>query len=196
MDKKDHIEKFVKKALDWELWVEKANELIEVASLIKPHIDERAWNEKRERTLFKEHYFTIYFMLMSYALENLLKALKVKKDSHLEGKLRQTRKLPKELVTYDHDIYSLAKECGVVLEDDYPDLTESLLKRMSLSATWFGRYPTPTEAKDMNSSFYLENADYYGMLRSYGSEDVSEIDKIIASVYAKLGKQTPNSLRE
>ena len=193
MDKKDHIEKFVEKALDWELWVEKANELIEVASLIKPHIDEKAWNENQERTLFKEHYITIYFMLMSYALENLLKALKIKNNSQLEGKLKQkqTIKLPKEFLT--HDIYSLAKDSGLVSENDYPDLTEALLKRMCISATWFSRYPTPVKATDMNSSFYLENADYYGMLRTYGSEDVSEIDKIIRSVYAKLGKQPPKT---
>jgi len=192
MDKKDHIEKFVKKALDWELWVKKAEELIEVASLIKPHIDEKAWNEKRERTLLKEHYFAVYFMLMSYALENLLKALKIKNNSQLEGKLRQTGKLPTELLT--HKIYSLVKDSGIVSQDDYPDLTEALLKRMSLSATWFSRYPTPVKATDMNSSFDLENEDYRGMLRLYGSEDVSQIDKITASLYVKLGKQPPKSI--
>ena len=191
MDKKDHIEKFVKKALDWELWVKKAEELIEVASLIKPHIDEKAWNEKRERTLLKEHYFAVYFMLMSYALENLLKALKIKNNSQVEGKLKQTPKLPKELVT--HDIYSLAKDSGVLSEDDYPDLTEALLKQMSIYATWFGRYPTPTKANDMNSLFKLENANYCGILRSYTNMDVGEIDRIIRSVYAKLGKQPPKT---
>jgi len=191
MDKKDHIEKFVKKALDWELWVEKADELIEVAALIKPHIDQKAWNEKRERTLLKEHYFAVYFMLMSYALENLLKALKIKNNSQVEGKLKQTLKLPKELVT--HDIYSLAKDSGVLSEDDYPDLTEALLKRMSIYATWFGRYPTPTKASDMNSFIKLENANYCGILRSYDDMDVGEIDRIIRSVYAKLGKQPPKS---
>jgi len=193
MDKKEHVEKFVNKALDWELWVEKADELIKVAFLIKPSINEKAWNEKREKTLFKEHYFTIYFMLMSYALENLLKALKIKNNSQLEGKLRQTPKLPKELVT--HDIYSLAKDSGVVSQDDYPALTEALLKRMSLSATWFGRYPTPTKANDMKSTFDLENEDYRGILRLYSSEDVSQIDKITASLYGKLGKRPPKSIR-
>lgn len=191
MDKKDHIEKFVKKALDWKLWVEKAEELIEVAGLIKPHIDQKAWNEKRERTLLKEHYFAVYFMLMSYALENLLKALKIKDNSQVEGKLKQTPKLPKELVT--HDIYSLAKDSGVLSEDDYPDLTEALLKQMSIYATWFGRYPTPTKANDMKSFIKLENANYRGILRSYHSTDVGEIDRIIRSVYAKLGKEAPKS---
>jgi len=104
MDKKDHIEKFVKKALDWKLWVEKAEELIEVASLIKPHIDEKAWNEKRGRTLLKEHYFAVYFMLMSYALENLLKALKIKNNSQVEGNLKQTLEHFKFLYSYIHMI--------------------------------------------------------------------------------------------
>lgn len=192
MNQKDHIEKFVKKALNWELWVEKADELIEVAALIKPHIDQEAWNEKRERTLLKEHYFAVYFMLMSYALENLLKALKIKNNSQVEGKLKQTTKLPTELVT--HDIYSLAKDSGVLSEDDYPDLTEALLKRMSICATWFGRYPTPTKAIDMKSFIELESADYFGMLRSYDNMCVTEIDRIIELVYAKLGKQAPKSL--
>jgi len=191
MDKKDHIEKFVNKARNWELWVEKADQLIEVAGLIKPHIDQKAWNEKRERTLLKEHYFAVYFMLMSYALENLLKALKIKNNSQVEGKLKQTSELPKELVT--HDIYSLAKDSGVLSEDDYPNLTEALLKRMSIYATWFGRYPTPTKAKDMKSFIELENANYCGILRSYNNMDVGEIYRIIRSVYAKLGKQPPKS---
>jgi len=191
MDKKDHIEKFVKKALDCELWIEKADELIKVAALLKPHIDQNAWNKKQGKVRLE--YYPIYFMLMSYALENLLKALKLKKNSHLKERLRQTRKLPEELKT--HNIYSLAKDSGLLSQGDYPDLTEDLLKRMSISATWFSRYPTPVKADDMNSPFYLENADYYGMLRKYGSEDVSEIDKIIASVYAELGKQSPKSER-
>jgi hypothetical protein len=194
MDKKDHIEKFVEKVLDWELWVKKANELIEVASLIKPHIDEKAWNENRERTLFKEHYFTIYFMLMSYALENLLKALKIKNNSRLEGKLKQkqTIELPEDIKT--HNIHKLAKDAGLMSENDYPDLTEALLKRMSISATWFGRYPTPVKADDIKPFIELENADYNAFVRSYSSTDVPEIDKIIKSAYDKLGKQPPKSL--
>lgn len=192
MDRKDHIEKFLEKALDWELWVKKADELIEVALLIKPHIDEKAWNENRERTLFKEHYITIYFMLMSYALENLLKALKIKNNSQLEGKLKQTRELPKEFLT--HNIYSLAKDSGLVSENDYPDLTEALLKRMSISASWLGRYPTPAKADDMKAFIKLENADYRAIVRSYDSTAVSEIAKIIESAYDKLGKQPPKSL--
>jgi hypothetical protein len=129
-------------------------------------------------------------MLISYALENLLKALKIKNNNRLERKIKQTGKLPDDLLT--HEIYLLAKDSGVVLQDDYPDLTEDLLKRMSLSAKWFNRYPTPVKATDMNS-FELENADYHDMLGSYSSEDVSEVDKIIASVYTKLGKQAPKS---
>lgn len=196
MDKKDHIEEFIKKALDWELWVKKADELIEVASLIKPHINEKAWNENRERTLFKEHYITIYFMLMSYALENLLKALKIKNNSRLEGELKQkqTIELPKKFIT--HNVYSLAKDAGLVSENDYPDLREALLRRMSISAKWFGRYPVPVRANDIKQFIELENADYRAIVRSYNNTTVSEIDKIIASVYTKLGKQTPNSLRE
>lgn len=189
MDKKDHIKKFVEKALDWELWVEKANELIEVASFIKPHINEKAWDENRERTLFKEHYITIYFMLMSYALENLLKALKIKNDSQLKGELKQTKKFPKGFPT--HDVYSLAKDAGLMSENDYPDLTEALLTRMSKCAKWFGRYPVPVEANDIKSFFELENADYSAFARHYSSTDVSEIDKIIESAYSKLGKQPP-----
>jgi hypothetical protein len=188
MDKKNNIEKFVKKALDWELWVEKADELIKVADLIKPHIDRNAWNKMQGKVRLE--YYPIYFMLISYALENLLKALKIKNNSRLKGKIKQTGKLPDDLLT--HEIYPLAKDSGVVLQDDYPDLTEALLKRMSLCAKWYSRYPTPVKATNMNS-FELENADYRGMLRSYSSEDVPEIDKIITSVYAKLGKQATKS---
>lgn len=178
----------MKKAIDWELWVEKADQLIKVADLIKPHINKNAWNTMQGKVRLE--YYPIYFMLISYALENLLKALKIKNNSQLERKIKQTGKIPDNLLT--HDIYTLAKESGIVSEGDYVALTEALLKRMSLSTKWFSRYPTPVKATDMNY-FELENADFRGMLRSYSSEDVSEIDKIIASVYTKLGKQVPKS---
>lgn len=188
MDNKDHIEKFVKKALDWELWVEKADELIEVASLIKPSISEKAWNEKREKILFKEHYFTIYFMLMSYALENLLKALHIKNDPEIRKEIEQKRKIPNTLKS--HNLFALSRDFDLVWGDDY---VEALLKRMFIIATWFGRYPIPVKATDMKSFIKLENADYRAIVRSYNNMAVPEIDKIIASVYAKLGKQPPKS---
>ena len=61
---------------------QKAEDLLEVASFIEPRIEEM-WSEVQKGGFVKEHYITTYFMLVSYALENLLKALYIKlnKDS-------------------------------------------------------------------------------------------------------------------
>src|SRR4029434_3442636 len=74
MGGKDYTDEFISKTLDHTLWIEKAEHLLEVASFIEPRIGEM-WSQVRSGESIKQHYITTYFMLVAYALENLLKPL-------------------------------------------------------------------------------------------------------------------------
>lgn len=73
----DFESEYKEKIPDYKLWIDKAEELLEVADLLEPEIT-KMWGKMREGGSIKEHYITTYFMLSSYALENLLKALSSK----------------------------------------------------------------------------------------------------------------------
>lgn len=104
----DFESEYKKKTLDYELWIAKAEELLEVAGFLEPEI-EKMWAEMMEGGFLREHYITIYFMLSSYALENLLKALYIKTNyQKIEAELRKSCELPKSIK--NHDLWELAKE--------------------------------------------------------------------------------------
>lgn len=149
MGGKDYADEFITKTLDDTRWIEKAEDLLEVASVIEPRIEEM-WSEVQKGGFVKEHYITTYFMLVSYALENLLKALYIKlnKDS-VKKKLEEKKQFPKAIA--GHDLYRLAKELGVVNQEWGQ---ESLLQKLSRSAVWFGRYPTPIKPSKLDR-FYM-----------------------------------------
>ena len=178
---KDHTDEFISKTLDYTLWIEKAEHLLEVASFIEPRIREM-WREVQKGGIIKEHYITTYFMLVSYALENLLKALYIKlnKDS-VKRELEAKKQLPKAIA--GHDLYRLAKELGVVnLEWG----EEALLQKMSRSVVWFGRYPTPITPPQLDRFYESEFEELNIPFRSYSSDDLEEIQNIILRVRDKL----------
>ncbi len=181
MGGKDYADEFISKTLDHTLWIEKAENLLEVASFIEPRIEEM-WSEVQKGGFVKEHYITTYFMLVSYALENLLKALYINlnKDS-VKKELEEKKQLPKAIA--GHDLYRLAKELGVVnLEWG----EESLLQKMTRSAVCFGRYPAPIMPSQLERFHKSRFEDLSIPFRSYSSDDLKEIQEIISRVRNKL----------
>lgn len=178
---------YKEKTLDYELWIAKAKELLEVAGFLEPEI-EKMWAEMREGGFLKEHYITIYFMLSSYALENLLKALYIKTNyQKIEAELKESCKLPNSIK--NHDLWELAKELDVV-EREWGE--ETLLKKLSRSAVWFGRYPTPSKPKDLkrfHDSEYKKNTPI--LFSSYMNTDLEEIKAIISRIKSKLNQNIP-----
>jgi hypothetical protein len=181
MGDKDYIDEFIRKTLDDTLWIEKADHLLEVASFIEPRIDEM-WSQVRIGGPIKQHYITTYFMLVAYALENLLKALYIKLNGDLVKRmLKEKKRLPKPIA--GHDLYQLARELGVVnLEWG----EESLLKKLSRSAVWFGRYPTPIMPSQLERFHKSEFEDLAVSFSSYSPNDRKEIQNIISRVRNKL----------
>jgi len=107
----DFESEYKRKILNYSLWSKKAEELLEVAGFLEPKID-KMWEEMRS---FKEHYMTTYFILVSYALENFLKALYIKTNyQKIEAELEESCELPKSIKRYGHDLWKLAKELDVV----------------------------------------------------------------------------------
>jgi hypothetical protein len=181
MGVEDYEDEFITKTLDHTLWVEKANDLLDVAGFIEPRIKDM-WSKVDEGEFLKEHYITTYFMLISYALENLLKALYIKLNKNsLEAELQKKAQLPKAIA--GHDLYQLAKELGVV-NMEWGE--ESLLQKISRSAVWFGRYPTPVVPYQLERFYKLELEDFRVPFRSYTSDDLDEIHSIISRVRDRL----------
>ena len=181
MGGKDYTDELISKTLDYTLWIEKAEHLLEVASFIEPRIREM-WSEVQDGGFIKEHYITTYFMLVSFALENLLKALYIKlnKDS-VKRELEKKKKLPKTITS--HDLYQLAKELGVA-PMEWGE--ESLLQKISRSAVWFGMYPTPITPSQLDRFYKSKFEDLSIPFQSYSSGDLKEIQNIISRVRYKL----------
>jgi len=111
----DFESKYKQRTLDCKLWIDKAEELLEVANFLEPEI-KKMWAEMREGGFLKEHYITTYFMLISFALEDLLKALYIKTNyQKIEAELEEICELPKSIK--GHNLWELAKELDVVQEN-------------------------------------------------------------------------------
>lgn len=184
----DFESEFKEKILDYEQWISKAEELLEVADFLEPKL-KKMWAEMIEGGFLKEHYITIYFMLSSYALENYLKALYIKTNfQKIDAELTENCELPKSLKKYKHDLWELAKELDVVA-GEWGE--ENLLKKMSRSAVWFGRYPTPTKPKDLKKFYESEYKSKPMPFHSYMNTDLEEIRPIISRIKSKLNQSIP-----
>ena len=151
---------------DWKLWENKADELLKAAKLLEPHVREY-WSTVT--TNFEEGRYSdplktprtppsnpqsAYFMLVAYALENLLKAIIIRhRQNDLRGRL--LRNLPGVVKT--HNLRDLAKKANVPVTVG----EEDLLHRLCWQSTWAGRYPIPVEASA------LKNVETYSDGKSY-----------------------------
>jgi hypothetical protein len=182
----DFESEFKEKILNYKLWITKAEELLEVAGFLEPEI-EKMWAEMREGGFIKEHYITTYFMLSSYALENLLKALYIKTNNEkIKAELEESCKLPKSI--NNHDLWELGKDLDVVAREWGE---ETLLKKLSRSAVWFGRYPTPSKQKDLKRFHDSEYENTPIPFSSYMNTDLEEIRTIISRIKNKLNQNIP-----
>jgi hypothetical protein len=165
-------------------WVRKAEGLLDSASLLEPEVAS-IWASLRERhkatgssKLKSDGILSVYLMLMAFAVENLLKAELVHK---FHSKFRQmfdsSGKLPPLLKT--HDLFILAQKAGLsmgIVEED-------LLRRLTRSAIWAGRYPIPIEFGELASGEEFSDGKVWSV--SYlGGKDVERLRKLIDKIRA------------
>jgi hypothetical protein len=166
-------EKFRATVLDPETWKSSARTLIEAAVLLESKIDEY-WQDVRTGS-WNDGAVAVYFMLSSFALENLLKSRIVeKRQSNLADALGSGSKLPNELK--QHDLYKLMCEAGL---NDLAAEEESLLHRLTRSAVWYGRYPVPVNAPKLSSFRKSEHEDFQISLTQNLSADRDDIKRLL-----------------
>ena len=163
----------------------KADELITAATLLEAHVRE-SW---RVYTInFEEGRYTdalktpltsppnpqsAHFMLVAYALENLMKA-KIILDSQDKIRNRLFRKLPPYIKTHNHNLTELAKQANVTttLEE------EDLLRRLSRESTWAARYPIPVEDTYLNNvQTYSDGKPY--LVALFRPEDTDRLNDLL-----------------
>jgi hypothetical protein len=116
-------------------------------------------------------------LLYAYALENLLKGIRIAKDPSLVSGGKLNRKLA------SHDLVVLAKDAGFVLHVQEIPVAEALSKL----SIWRGRYPVALFEADFASA---PNADE---LLDYGSRH-SIVRAMYARAHAELSALLPESI--
>jgi hypothetical protein len=101
-----------------------------------------------------------YMMLAGFAIENLCKGYLVSRLRPEEQEKVRSGKLPKRL--RNHDVLELVLSTGM---KDLPDRVKDLLKRITESAIWRGRYPSPTGQGDVGSFTQWEDDD--GQIKTF-----------------------------
>ena len=152
-------------------WISIADELYKVANILEPQISE-IW-EKAPQEGINFTFIAIYFMLVSYATENYLKAIIIGKEKERYKILLENKcELPSELKS--HDLPALAKKAG------FNDLEPGLLRRLSRCAKWYGRYPVPVKGEEFPYEKYPK--EIKGLTIGFTNYDVRMIKKIIEEI--------------
>src|SRR6266487_4632962 len=131
-------------------WTKKADALLDSARLLEPEVAAiweslREWQATKDRRELKsDEILSVYLMLVAFAVENLLKAELVRKFySEFRQMFDSSGKLPALLKT--HDLFVLATQANLSMEPR----DEDLLRRLTRSAIWAGRYPIPIDFSGM-----------------------------------------------
>lgn len=173
------------KAFDEDSWLECAVNLLETAKLLEPKIGElwenyRAHLKDRNVVLKQDHYNGPYFMLIAYAIGNLLKAAIVRSGAvPRAARFEVDSKFPKELK--GHNLLDLAEAAGVPigLED------EDLLRRLTRNAIWSGRYPIPLHYDySQPSEVYSDGTKY--SVAFFGAKDVERLQRFVQDLRIAL----------
>jgi len=173
-------------AFDEREWISTARALYESARKLEPDVI-RVWEKWREvfKGRARRHPSNpcqgAYYMLLSFSVENLLKAAAISQngDGYRE-QFRAKARFPKALTK--HDLVQLAQKVGLALKPG----EEDLLRRLKRSAVWHGRYPVPLEHADLRG----EEEFLDGKKRSiswFGQSDIERLNTFVIGLPARLG---------
>ncbi len=169
-------------------WLEKADKLLEASKILEPQLRE-FWNVVL--TNAKEGRYNKgglppktppsdlhgpYFILVSYALENLFKALIIRdRSDEIRSQFAQTGGLPN--LIKKHNLSKLSKEANIKMNIK----EEDILIRLSRQSKWKSRYPVPVELSDMRNILKYSNGKGY-FTDYFKPDDLDQLDAIVKRV--------------
>lgn len=164
-------------------WIDRGDVLLECAKMLEAEVNElwTSWRRhlKSEKiSITGGKYTGIYFMLVSYAVENFLKAFIVRaKKNELESMLNSADTPKFSEILKSHDLVKLARESRFPIKDQ---LQEDLLRRLARSAVWYGRYPVPTNFHRANKERFLNGREYDTSI--FREIDVEQVNILIEQI--------------
>ena len=169
-------------------WVDKADKLLEASKVLEPQL-RNYWNVVL--TNAKEGRYNKggeppnpppadlhgpYFILVSYALENLFKAIIIRdRNDEIRRQFAQTGRLPN--LIKKHELVRLAKEANIKIDIK----EEHVLNRLSRQSNWKSRYPVPVELSDMRNILKHSNGRQY-FTDYFKPDDLDELNTIVKRV--------------
>ena len=167
-------------------WISKARGLYESARKLEPEVV-RLWESYlalmrgEANSSPGDHCQGPYFMLLSFAVENLLKAAAVARNSvRYRADFRAMSKFPEELKK--HDLVKLAQFVQLAFSAE----EEDLLRRLTRSAVWFGRYPAPLKYAQLSGTQTFVDGKEYSV-SWFGSKDIERLNAFILGLPARVG---------
>lgn len=175
----------------WDIhWIRSADALIASAQELEPRIAElwesyRKHHQDREHPLKADLYQGPYFMLLAFAVENLLKASLVQRRSaEYRRQFQETKRFPNDLL--GHNLVPLASKAGL----NYSIDEEDLLRRLTRHAVWAGRYPGP-----VNYGHSAPGAEFSDGRRRpvawFGGDDIPRLKALITKIRTELELAPP-----
>ena len=169
-------------------WVEKADELLEASKVLEPQLREY-WNvvltNAKEGRYNKggeppnpppPNLHGPYFILVSYALENLFKALIIRdRSDEISSKFVQTGRLPS--LINEHNLVILAERANIKMDIK----EEDILTRLSRFSKWKSRYPVPVGLSGMRNILEYSNGKGY-FTDYFKPDDIAQLDTIVKRV--------------
>ena len=186
-----YLIQYQEQTLSWQLWVEKADDLLSASEKLKPGL--RTYWAAAEENL-KEEYLNkgnyskpkkkqgrylqaIYSMLVAYAIENLYKAILILQNKkQYEQDIVREESLPRELKTPRHDLVKLVRKLNLNIDTD----EINLLLRLSRNSHWQGRYPVPAKAKDLKNVVMHDGIPHF--VAFLAPSDFPKIESLISRI--------------
>ena len=110
---------------------------------------------------------------ISYALENLLKALIIRdRSDEIRNRFNQTGNLPK--LIRDHDLLELSRKARIKMDIK----EEDILTRLSRFSKWKSRYPVPVELSDLQNILKYSDGKAY-FTDYYKPDDIEQLNAIV-----------------
>lgn len=182
------VGQYLEKLLDPRVWVNMADEMLEASKVLEPQL-RQYWSvvmtREKERKYNRGKEFPYspppnlhgpYFILVSYGLENLFKAIIVReRGDEIRSEFAQKGTLPSLIKR--HNLVELSKNANI--EMDIKE--ENVLTRLSRLSKWKSRYPVPVEVREIQN--VIPNSDGKPIFTDYYAPgDLDQISAIVQKI--------------